>query len=93
MTALKGPIPPAVRPGVAQLDEDDIPAGRHPGSRSRRRAGRRSRRGRPAGPIRGQEIRTFATTVHSLLAQRAWLIAEQITLMVMSNWRLPARCV
>jgi hypothetical protein len=31
--------------------------------------------------------------VHSLLAQRAWLIAEQITLMVMSNWRLPARCV
>ena len=42
-------------------------------------------RGRPSGLIGGLEIHTFATTVNSLLAQRAWLIAEQITLMVMKS--------
>jgi len=35
------------------------------------------------GRSRRQEIRTFATTTNALLALRDWLIAEQVTLVVM----------
>lgn len=41
------------------------------------------RRPSPTGRSRRQEIRTFATTTNSLLELRDWLIAEQVTLVVM----------
>ena len=41
------------------------------------------RRPSPTGRSRRQEIRTFATTTNTLLTLRDWLVAEQVTLVVM----------
>ncbi|MFD0508046.1 hypothetical protein ACFQ0G_45420 [Streptomyces chiangmaiensis] len=46
-------------------------------------SGRRSRR---------QEIRTFATTTNALLELRDWLVAEQVTLVVMEATGDYVRC-
>ena len=41
------------------------------------------RRPSPTGRSRRQEVRTFATTTNALLTMRDWLVAEQVTLVVM----------